>query len=214
LILSGNTLYGTTSWGGTTSDGTVFKVNTDGTDFTTLHTFTGGSDGGWPFSALISSGNAFYGTATGGGDWGNGTLFKINPDGTGFTTLYSFSSNSVNPLGAYTNADGIEPTADLVLSTNTLYGTTRSGGAFGNGTVFSISFSPQLTITISGTSVILTWPLNYAGFDYGGYILQSTTNLGPSAVWTTNLPSPVVINGLNTVTNPVSGTQQFFRLAQ
>jgi hypothetical protein len=43
--------------------------------------------------------------------------------------------------------------------------------------------------------------------------LQSTTNVF-SPVWTTNLPAPVTVNGLNTVTNPISGTQQFFRLSQ
>lgn len=58
------------------------------------------------------------------------------------------------------------------------------------------------------------WPTNYAGFDYSGYILQSTTNLGSSGVWTANSPAPVVVNGQKTVTNPISGTQQFFRLNQ
>jgi hypothetical protein len=50
LILSGNTLYGTTSGfteGGDTV-GSVFAVNTDGTSFTLLHSFTGGSDGAHP----------------------------------------------------------------------------------------------------------------------------------------------------------------------
>jgi len=42
--------------------------------------------------------------------------------------------------------------------------------------------------------------------------LQSTTNLDSPAVWSTNSPSPVVIAGQNTVTNPITGTQQFFRL--
>jgi len=46
-----------------------------------------------------------------------------------------------------------------------------------------------------------------------GLTLQSATNLG-SAVWTTNSPAPLVVNGQNTVTNPISGTQQFFRLSQ
>jgi hypothetical protein len=44
--------------------------------------------------------------------------------------------------------------------------------------------------------------------------LQSTTNLGSAAVWTTNSPLPVVVNDQNTVTNPITGTQQFFRLSQ
>ena len=63
---------------------------------------------------------------------------------------------------------------------------------------------PRLTIIPSGANVILTWPTNAAGFT-----LQSTTNLVPPAVGTTNSPGPVVVNGLNMVTNPISGTQQF-----
>jgi len=44
--------------------------------------------------------------------------------------------------------------------------------------------------------------------------LQSATNLVPPVVWSTNSPGPVVVNGQFTVTNPVSGTQQFYRLSQ
>jgi hypothetical protein len=100
----------------------------------------------------------------------------------------------------------------LILSGKTSYGTTTSGGRSGVGTVFSILFTPQLTIVPSGGNVVLSWPTNYAGFDYTGYKLQSTTNLG-SPVWTTNSAAPVVVNGQNTVTNPISGTQHFFRLS-
>jgi hypothetical protein len=55
----------------------------------------------------------------------------------------------------------------------------------------------------------LTWPTNAVGFT-----LQSTTNLHSPAAWVTNSPAPVVINGQNTVTNPISGAQQFYRLRQ
>jgi uncharacterized repeat protein (TIGR03803 family) len=102
-----------------------------------------------------------------------------------------------------------------MLSGNTLYGTASGGGSSGNGTVFSISFRPELTITPSGlppSGVILSWPTNVAGFDYTGYILQSTTNLG--ALWSTNSPAPVVVNGQNTVTNSITGLQRFYRLVQ
>src|SRR5215207_4422579 len=54
--LSGNTLYGTTIIGGSSGHGTVLAVNIDGTGFTNLHSFTGGSGGGQP-RALILSGN-------------------------------------------------------------------------------------------------------------------------------------------------------------
>jgi hypothetical protein len=77
-------------------------------------------------------------------------------------------------------------------------------------TVFGVSASPvHLTMIPSGANVILTWPTNATGFT-----LQSTTNLGLSAVWTTNSPAPRVVNGQNTLTNPISGPQQFFRLSQ
>ena len=102
----------------------------------------------------------------------------------------------------------------MILSGNTLYGTTHNGGSSGDGTVFSLSFPPpQLTLTPSGPYVILTWPTHYAGFSYSGYTLESTTDL-ISPVWGTNSPAPVVVSGQNTVTNPGSGTQQFFRLSQ
>jgi uncharacterized repeat protein (TIGR03803 family) len=171
--------------------------------FTTLHSFTGGSDGANPYGGLILSGNTLYGTAYAGGSSGNGTVFAVNTDATGFTNLHNF-----------TGRGGANPYAGLVLSGHTLYGTTYSGGTGGSGTVFSLSFRPQLTIPPSETNLILTWPTNYGGFDYTGYTLQSTTNLGSSAVWNTDAPAPVVVNGQNVVTNSITGSHQFYRLSQ
>jgi uncharacterized repeat protein (TIGR03803 family) len=159
------------------------------------------SDGVNPEAGLILSGYTLYGTASGGGSSGYGTVFALYP---GFTTLHSFTGGS----------DGASPQAGLVLSGNTLYGTAAGGGSSGNGTVFSLSFRPQLTITPSGPNVILSWPTNVAGFDYTGYTLQSTTNLVSPAVWSTNSPAPIVIAGQNTVTNPITGAQKFYRLVQ
>ncbi len=154
-------------------------------------------------ASLILSGNTLYGTAFDGGIHGKGTVFAVNADGTGFTNLHSFTGGK----------DGANPQGQLVLSGNTLYGTARYGGAYSDGTVFSLSFPPQLTIIPSETNVILSWPTNYAGFDYTGYTLKSTTNL-VSLVWATNSPAPVVVNGQNVVTNSITGSQQFFRLSQ
>ena len=246
LVVSGSTLYGTTYVGGSDGDGSVFAVSTDSTGFTNLYSFT--TSGGYPRGGLILSGNTLYGTAgivfaintdgTGftnlqvgagpgltlsgktlygttetGGNAGSGTVFAINTDGTGFTNLYNFTAARTNSFGIYTNSDGFSPEAGLILWGNTLYGTASSGGNSGEGTIFSLSFRPQLSITRAGTSVVLSWPTNYAGFDYTGYVLQSTTNLVLPA-WTTNLPSPAVVNGQNTVTNHITGRQQFFRLSQ
>jgi uncharacterized repeat protein (TIGR03803 family) len=118
LIISGNALYGTTAHGGmlapvSTGDGTVFAINTDGTGFTTLHTFPPAlgqsvpgydlfrgeeyyvwmylnTDGAVPVAGLILAGNTLYGTASGGGNGGNGTVFRVNTDGTGFAILHHF----------------------------------------------------------------------------------------------------------------------------
>jgi len=211
LILSGATLYGTASGGGITGNGTVFAVNTNGTGFRVLHSFTalsGGyygtnSEGANPSAGLILSGHTLYGTAWQGGTSGRGTLFAVNTNGTGFTNLHSF-----------TYSDGANPSAGLILSGHTLYGTSYYGGSSGKGTVFSLSFRPQLTITPSGTNLILSWPTNVAGFDYTGYTLQSSTSLDAPSVWSTNSAAPVVIAGRDTVTNPIGGARQFYRLAQ
>jgi uncharacterized repeat protein (TIGR03803 family) len=100
LILSGNTLYGTASGYGIGGNGTVFKVNLDGGGFAVLHSFTIGltnSDGAYPWGRLILSSNALFGTAYVGGNSGNGTVFAVNTDGTGFTTLHNFSSFPASP---------------------------------------------------------------------------------------------------------------------
>jgi uncharacterized repeat protein (TIGR03803 family) len=207
LILSGSTLYGTVAAGGSFGHGTVFAVDTNGASFRILHSFTGGSDGANPWSGLVLSGNTLFGTSYGGGSSGHGTVFKVNTDGSGFTTLHSFDYAS----------DGAGPIGGLFLTNNTLYGTTDLGGSSGAGTVFSLSLPvPPLLLTIipSGTNAVLTWPTHLAGFDYTGYSLQSTADLGPPAAWVTNSPVPVVIAGQNTVTNSISGAQQFFRLIQ
>jgi uncharacterized repeat protein (TIGR03803 family) len=214
LILGSNILYGTTFSGGSSGGGIVFKVNTDGTDFRVLHNF-GVGDGSSLTAGLIQQGDTLYGTAVEGGSSGNGTVFAMDINGNGFTILHSFAeavgqNNFFEPI----NSDGAQPTARLFLSESTLYGTTRNGGSSGAGTVFSLSLLPQLRATPSAANVILTWPTNIAGFDYSGFSLQSTTNLVSPAVWTTNSPAPVVVNGQNTVTNPIAGTQQFFRLSQ
>jgi uncharacterized repeat protein (TIGR03803 family) len=207
LILSGNTLFGTTSAGGQSGEGTIFKVNTDGTGFTALYSFTAttgtgstNSDGANPHAGLILSGDTLYGVASRGGRSGLGAVFAVKADGTGFTNLYNF-------IGF---ADGAWPYSRLFLSGNTLFGTAASGGSLGNGTVFSLPLPPpQLTMLLSGTNVILTWSTNANGFT-----LQTTTNLVSPAGWTPFRPGPTVVNGQNTVTNPVSETQTFYRLIQ
>jgi uncharacterized repeat protein (TIGR03803 family) len=132
VLLSGNILYGTTSAGiGSSSNGTVFAVDTNGVNFITLHTFDG-ADGKAPFGDLVLGNNVLYGTTLEGGVSNLGTIFSIQTNGSNFLVLHSF-----------TNTDGTLPRAGLVLSRGTLYGTAYSGGEYGVGTVFSLKTSGE-----------------------------------------------------------------------
>ena len=137
LTLSGSWLYGTTYKGGAHSgNGTIFRINTDGNEYEVLYSFGGVKDDGvYPVADLALSGSWLYGTTYQGGACGNGTIFRISTDGTGYETLYSF--------GCVAN-DAAGPLARLTPSGDTLYGTTFHGGAHhnykgGDGTIFRIN---------------------------------------------------------------------------
>jgi hypothetical protein len=68
---------------------------------------------------------------------------------------------------------------------------------------------PTLSLRRSGGNVILTWPSSYSGFT-----LQSASNLVPVISWATNSPSPVIVNGLYTVTNASTSGKKFYRLVK
>jgi uncharacterized repeat protein (TIGR03803 family) len=127
-------LYGTTFEGGANASGTVFKIAAAGT-LTTIYNFCskgGCADGGSPYGLIQATDGDLYGTTSGYGANGHGTVFKITPSGT-LTTLYSFCSQS----GC---ADGAFPGAGLIQATNgDFYGTTVEGGANDEGTVFKIT---------------------------------------------------------------------------
>jgi uncharacterized repeat protein (TIGR03803 family) len=127
-MLSGSTLYGTTTSGGT-SNGTVFKLNTDGTGYTVLYNFPASYYGPSPRAPLMLSGSTLYGTTYGGGSSDYGAVFKLNTDGTGYTVLKSFAYST----------DGRNPQAGLTVSGGTLYGTSENGGSSGGGTVFRLN---------------------------------------------------------------------------
>jgi uncharacterized repeat protein (TIGR03803 family) len=121
-------LYGTTHQGGAFLWGTVFKLDTTGTE-TVLHSFQGNPDGGSPVAGLIrdAAGN-LYGTTLYGGAVGKGIVFKLDPTGKE-TVLHTF-----------TGAAGEWPTAGLIRDTaGNIYGTTPYGGRGFAGEVFKLS---------------------------------------------------------------------------
>jgi uncharacterized repeat protein (TIGR03803 family) len=92
LVQIGNTLYGTTFGGGTSGGGTVYSINLDGSGYSVLHSFAGGSaDGQTPFGSLTVANGVLYGMTYTGGARSGGTIFRMNPDGSNFALVHSFS---------------------------------------------------------------------------------------------------------------------------
>jgi uncharacterized repeat protein (TIGR03803 family) len=169
LILSGSTLYGTTSSGGAHNKGTIFEVGTDGSGYSILHSF-GGSDGETPEAALLLSGGVLYGTTAGGGTHDLGTVFSFNLSSNIYAILHDFGGSG---------DDGIEPEAGLVISGGTLYGTTASGGSNGYGTVFGI--------TTGGTNYNILHSFNESNTNDGAYPVAGLTLSGSSLYGTTQI---------------------------
>ena len=133
-------LYGTTSIGGASDSGAVFKVDHRTGAETLVYSFGDLPDGQIPTGGLIlDSESNFYGTTDAGGSFGWGTIFKLDSSGIE-TVLYSFTGGS----------DGASPTAALMRDAQgNLFGTTYWGGLFpgdlGLGTVFKLDPSGTLT---------------------------------------------------------------------
>jgi len=162
LAVDGDTLYGLASQGGSNSYGTIFGLNTGGSNFLVLHTFDSvdssnhNDDGANPLGSLVLESNTLYGVTLRAGSGNGGTVFKVNTDGSGFTVLHSFSA-----MSGLTNLDGANPQAGLLLNGGVLYGTTSSGGTGGLGTVFKMNTDG------GGFAVLHNFVLGYA-VQYGG----------------------------------------------
>jgi uncharacterized repeat protein (TIGR03803 family) len=171
LLQSGSTFYGMTNAGGTANLGTVFKINTDGTGLTVIHSFTGGpNDGQSPFFAtLVQSGSTLFGMTYNGGSAANGTIFKINTDGSGFGVLRSFAGGP---------GDGAFPQGSLIVSGSTLYGMTDFGGAAAGGTIF------RMNLDGTGFSVMHSFPTTASdgANPLGDLLLVGGTLYGMTAV--------------------------------
>jgi uncharacterized repeat protein (TIGR03803 family) len=210
--LDGN-FYGTTRAGGKGGGGTVFEV-TPGGALTTLYTFSAprfiyignkfvytNSDGALPYGSLMLTNGDIYGTASGGGSSGVGTLFEITSGGA-FTNLLTF-----------TNANGANPGGALVPGPNGyLYGTTGEGGTSGNGSVFEVTLTGVFTTLYSFANdngaepyAGLTLGPNgrfygttYTGGSYGAGVQVNADGYGTVFEVTTNGALTTLINFANT----------------
>ncbi len=142
LIESGGVLYGTTNFGGSAGQGTVFAFDPAGNAERVIHSFGASSeDGAQPVAPLLAYRRGagpplFYGTTYRGGKLGKGTVFSIDRDGSE-RVLHSFGEGG----------DGAYPHAGLTVYGGALIGTTyaggRSAGLPGEGSVFRVGFDGQ-----------------------------------------------------------------------
>jgi uncharacterized repeat protein (TIGR03803 family) len=168
LALDGDTLFGTTGYGGTSSNGTVFRINTDGSGFAVLHNFSARSfstnqDGTYPYGGVVCSGGKLYGTTSGGGAFGGGVVFCLSTEGTDFRSLHDFTHG----------ADGKGPFGGVIVAGGTIFGTTESPG-----TIFRMSTDG------GGFTTLHTFTNGLVeGYGMEGNLALSSNMLYGTAIW-------------------------------
>lgn len=170
VLLVDGYLYGTTKYGGIYHFGTVFKIKPDGSDFSIIANFDRDIYGSDLNGSLYYDGAFLYGTAPIGGINNGGTIYRLAPDGSGFTTIHDFSIAS---------DDGNSPYGHLISDGTFLYGMTVGGGSVNQGIAFKIKpdgtgFQKLIDFTDDPTGSWGYGALVYDGTDY----LYGMTNNG------------------------------------
>jgi uncharacterized repeat protein (TIGR03803 family) len=176
LLSEGGVLYGTAQLGGAYGGGEAFSLmpspSGDWTE-TILYNFGGEGDGSDLASSFVARGGVLYGTTAGGGAFGYGTAYSLSPPsaaGGAWTeaVLYSFAGGS----------DGEDPNfGNLVAGAGgVLYGTTLSGGAYGEGTVFSLT-PPASQGAVWTESVLFSFFYRTGESPYGGLAIDKAGSL-------------------------------------
>jgi uncharacterized repeat protein (TIGR03803 family) len=155
-------LYGTTSAGGSASQGVIYQLNPNTVTYKILHTLpvstmnnvTTAPDGSGSESGLVQGSDGFlFGVAAGGGKNGLGTLFKLDTAGGNFVVLWSFGNPIQCPNNVMAN-DGSNPASTPTLHTNgKIYGMTPTGGCRKTyGTLYSFDAGLKPFASIVGGS--------------------------------------------------------------
>ena len=125
LVVIEGILYGSNGWGGIANNGSVFRINPDGSNFETLYEFSE-SDGRRAWITVTKDG-ILYGVIKEAFP-AEGNIFKINSDGTGFAKLHEFQDLFAG-----------RPYGNLILVGDILFGTSSDGGDFDRGTIFRVN---------------------------------------------------------------------------
>ena len=149
LISDGTFLYGMTSSGGVNGMGTIFKIMPDGTNYSKLMDFANDTIHGYqPFGNLLYDGVFLCGMTSGGGLYGNGTIFQIMPDGSGYNKLFDFNRSIT---GGY-------PQGSLIFDGTSLYGMTKLGGLSDAGTVFKFGLTVNIKERLHSNLTLSIYP--------------------------------------------------------
>lgn len=130
-------LYGTASAGGSTGNGTVFRMLKDGSGYSVLKHFTAEITEGWQPNGRLTEGpdGLLYGGVASGGASNSGGIFRIGKDGSSYALFASFGQQP---------GDGAVAAPGLAWSAGRMFGVTADGGASGIGTVFQAAVPPAL----------------------------------------------------------------------
>jgi uncharacterized repeat protein (TIGR03803 family) len=175
MLIYNSKLYGNALYGGYSDYGVLFKIDTNGVNYDTIKTFYLSTQNcSNPHSGLVYKNPYFYGIAEGGGTNGIGAIFRIKPDGTDFSLIYSFSQST-----------GYEPHGRLTFNSDStiVYGTTKLGGTVDSGVVFRFNLNSSQYDTI----YVFRYGTNRAVYSEHGYLtylndtLYGLTRYGGSA---------------------------------
>ena len=143
-------LYGTASAGGSTGNGTIFRLLKDGSGYSILKHFTTEPSEGWQPNGRLSEGadGLLYGLVSSGGASNSGGIFRIGKDGGSYALFASFGQQA---------GDGRVAAPGLAWTAGKMFGVTSDGGVSGIGTVFQATAPPALpTFTGQPASLIVT----------------------------------------------------------
>jgi uncharacterized repeat protein (TIGR03803 family) len=182
LLYVNGALYGSAPGGGATGNGAVFEVNPSTGAEQVTYSFTDGADGSAPVGGLIAIGSEIYGTASYAGQFGDGSVFKINAATNALSNLHAFTGYAYGAENTLANVAG------------SLYGTTPQGGLYHGGSVY----------TINPTTGALNTAYSFAG-GAAGYQPQSPVSGFGSEVL--GLAKGSLVGGLAFAVNTGNGSE-------
>lgn len=123
-------LFGMAGTGGSFFGGAIYSIGISNDEYSVVHHFDRDAHGGSPNGTLLLSSGKLWGTTTrsASASEGTGTIFSINPDGTGYSEIHDL-----------TLSEGSDPRTGLLENNGKIWGTAASGGENDAGSIFSVN---------------------------------------------------------------------------